>query len=142
MGSTRARIAIDAMGGDHAPGEIVAGALRAREELGVEVFLVGDPQQIEAALQHHSSSSASIEIIPAEGTIEMCEEPLSALRRKPQASVNVAMDLVKKGKAMVWSQQATLGRQWRQPSCGLVACGVSIALRSGPYFPRWFPDDP
>jgi len=99
MGSTRARIAIDAMGGDHAPGEIVAGALRAREELGVEVFLVGDPQQIEAALQHHSSSSASIEIIPAEGTIEMCEEPLSALRRKPQASINVAMDLVKKGKA-------------------------------------------
>ncbi len=98
MGSTRARIAIDAMGGDHAPGEVVAGALRAREELGVEVLLVGDLEQVEAALRHHNASSA-LEIVPAEGTIEMGEEPLSALRRKPKASINVAMDLVKKGKA-------------------------------------------
>ncbi len=50
MGSTGVRIAIDAMGGDHAPSEIVAGALRAREELGVKILLVGDPQQIEAAM--------------------------------------------------------------------------------------------
>lgn len=98
MGSTRARIAIDAMGGDHAPGEVVAGALRAREELGVEVLLVGDVEQVETALRHHSTS-ASLEIVPAEGTVEMGEEPLSALRRKPKASINVAMDLVKKGRA-------------------------------------------
>lgn len=98
MGSTRARIAIDAMGGDHAPGEIVAGALRAREELGVEVLLVGDPERVEASMRHHSTTSP-LEIIPAEGTIEMGEEPLSALRRKPKASINVAMDLVKKGRA-------------------------------------------
>lgn len=98
MGSTRARIAIDAMGGDHAPGEVVAGALRAREELGVEVLLVGDPERVEASMRHHSSAS-SLEIIPAEGTVEMGEEPLSALRRKPKASINVAMDLVKKGRA-------------------------------------------
>ncbi len=51
MGSTRVRIAIDAMGGDNAPVEIVAGALRAQEELGVDVLLVGDPQQIEASLK-------------------------------------------------------------------------------------------
>jgi len=98
MGSTRARIAIDAMGGDHAPGEIVTGALRAREELGVEVLLVGDPDRIEASMRHHSTSSP-LEIIPAEGIVEMGEEPLSALRRKPKASINVAMDLVKKGRA-------------------------------------------
>ncbi|MDX2244668.1 MAG: phosphate acyltransferase PlsX [Leptolyngbyaceae cyanobacterium bins.302] len=98
MGSTRARIAIDAMGGDHAPGEVVAGALRAREELGVEVLLVGDLEQVEAAMRHHSTSSP-LEIVPAEGTVEMGEEPLSALRRKPKASINVAMDLVKKGRA-------------------------------------------
>lgn len=98
MGSTRARIAIDAMGGDHAPGEVVAGALRAREELGVEVLLVGDLEQVEAAMRHHSISSP-LEIVPAEGTVEMGEEPLSALRRKPKASINVAMDLVKKGRA-------------------------------------------
>ena len=98
MGLKPARIAIDAMGGDHAPSEIVAGALRAKEELDVEVILVGDPQQVEAAVRHHTTSS-SLEIVPAEGTIEMGEEPLSALRRKPKASINVAMDLVKKQKA-------------------------------------------
>jgi glycerol-3-phosphate acyltransferase PlsX len=98
MGSTRARIAIDAMGGDHAPGEVVAGALRAREELGVEVLLVGDLEQVEAAMRHHSTSSP-LEVISAEGTVEMGEEPLSALRRKPKASINVAMDLVKQGRA-------------------------------------------
>ena len=98
MGSTRVRIAIDAMGGDNAPAEIVAGALRAREELGVDVLLVGDPQQIEASLKQHTQSS-SLEIVPSEGAIEMSEEPLTALRRKPKSSINVAMDLVKKKRA-------------------------------------------
>ncbi|KAM3100883.1 phosphate acyltransferase PlsX [Phormidesmis sp. 146-12] len=98
MGSTQVRIAIDAMGGDHAPTEIVAGALRAQAELGVEVLLVGDPQQVEAALKQHTQTS-TIEIVPSEGTIEMSEEPLTALRRKPKASINVAMDLVKKKRA-------------------------------------------
>ncbi len=98
MGSTRARIAIDAMGGDHAPSEIVTGALRAREELGVEVLLVGDPQQIKAALPQHLSIN-ELEIVPAEEMIAMDEEPLSAIRRKPKASINVAMDLVKLQKA-------------------------------------------
>jgi glycerol-3-phosphate acyltransferase PlsX len=98
MGSTRARIAIDAMGGDFAPAEIVVGALRAQAELDAEVLLVGDPQQIESVLRQHHSSSL-IEVIPAEGTIEMHEEPLGALRRKPKASINVAMDLVKQDRA-------------------------------------------
>ncbi|MEH2089595.1 phosphate acyltransferase PlsX [Nostoc sp.] len=98
MGSTRVRIAIDAMGGDHAPGEIVAGALRAREELGVDIFLVGDPQQIEAALPS-KTSLGQVEIVTAEEAIAMDEEPLNAVRRKRKASINVAMDLVKQEKA-------------------------------------------
>lgn len=98
MGATGARIAIDAMGGDHAPAEIITGALRAREELGVEVLLVGDPQQIQANLPQQTNSS-QLEIVPAEGTIEMHEEPLSSMKRKPKASINVAMDLVKQKRA-------------------------------------------
>lgn len=98
MGATRARIAVDAMGGDYAPGEIVAGALRAREELDVEILLVGDPDQIEASLKQHPHS-LQLEIVPAEGTVEMHEEPLSGLRRKPKASINVAMNLVKQQRA-------------------------------------------
>ncbi len=94
MGATRARIAIDAMGGDHAPAEIVTGALRAREELGVEVLLVGDPQQIEAALPPKTNLQ-ELEIVPADEAIAMDEEPISAIKRKPKASINVAMDLVK-----------------------------------------------
>lgn len=86
------------MGGDFAPGEIVAGALRAQAELGVEVLLVGDPEQIKAVMKQHNTS-LQLEIVPAEGIIEMHEEPLSGLRRKPKASINVAMDLVKQGRA-------------------------------------------
>jgi glycerol-3-phosphate acyltransferase PlsX len=86
------------MGGDHAPAEIIAGALRAQEELGVKVLLVGDPAEIQAAVKQHTNASL-LEIVPAEGTIEMGEEPLSALRRKPNASINVAMDLVKQKRA-------------------------------------------
>lgn len=98
MASTRARIAIDAMGGDHAPEEIVAGAIRAQAELGVEVLLVGDPQQIESSLKQHTSS-CQLEIVAAEGVVAMEEEPLVSLKRKPKASINVAMDLVKKKRA-------------------------------------------
>lgn len=98
MGATRARIAIDAMGGDHAPAEIITGALRAKEELGVDILLVGDPQQIKAAAAPQTSLG-QIEIVPAEGTIEMHEEPLGAIKRKPKASINVAMDLVKRQQA-------------------------------------------
>jgi phosphate acyltransferase len=98
MGLTQARIAVDAMGGDYAPGEIVAGALRAQAELGVKILLVGDPQQIEASMKHHNSS-LQLEVVPSEGIVEMHEEPLSAIRKKPQASINVAMNLVKQGQA-------------------------------------------
>ncbi|MGF1493751.1 MAG: phosphate acyltransferase PlsX [Microcoleaceae cyanobacterium] len=101
MASTRARIAIDAMGGDYAPTEIVSGALMAQQNLGVDVLLVGDPQQIEHCLKHHpASANAPVpEIIPAEGVIDMHEEPLGALKQKPKASINVAMSLIKEGRA-------------------------------------------
>lgn len=98
MASNRARIAVDAMGGDHAPAEIVAGAIRAQAELDVEVLLVGDPQAIESSLKQYTSLS-HIEIVPAEGVVEMHEEPLVSLKRKPKASINVAMDLVKQQRA-------------------------------------------
>ena len=98
MASNRARIAVDAMGGDHAPDQIVAGALRASAELDADILLVGDRQQIESAIQKHRGAG-NIEIVDAEGVIEMGEEPSKALRRKPKASINVAMELVKKDRA-------------------------------------------
>ena len=71
MTATRARIALDAMGGDHAPDEIIAGAIRASEELDVEVLLVGDRAQIEAYLKQHPASPQNLEIVDAEGVISM-----------------------------------------------------------------------
>lgn len=88
------------MGGDHAPDEIIAGAIRAVEELEVEVFLVGDPQIIQKSLDNHVKiASEFIHVVEAEGVVEMCEEPLVAIRRKPKASINVSMQLVRKKEA-------------------------------------------
>jgi phosphate acyltransferase len=98
MGSTRARIAVDAMGGDHAPAEIVAGAIRAAAELDVEILLVGDPHQIESSLKHHNSSP-TLKIVATSEAVTMDEEPLTSIRRKRKASINVAMDLVKEKQA-------------------------------------------
>lgn len=98
MGAIRARIAIDAMGGDYAPDEIVAGALKAKESFDVDILLVGDAAAVEASLRKYTHRT-DIEIVPCEGVVDMHEEPLSALKRKPKASINVAMDLVKQQRA-------------------------------------------
>jgi glycerol-3-phosphate acyltransferase PlsX len=86
------------MGGDHAPAEIVAGAIRAKAELDADILLVGDPGKIKAATPNPENLDG-ITIVPSEGAIEMHEEPLSALRRKRKASINVSMDLVKRDEA-------------------------------------------
>jgi glycerol-3-phosphate acyltransferase PlsX len=99
MASNRIKIAVDAMGGDFAPQEIVLGAIRASQELDVDVFLVGDPEQINPYLQEHHGTMQGIEVVPAEGVISMEEEAINGVRRKPNASINVAMRLVKEKQA-------------------------------------------
>ncbi|MGL5794521.1 MAG: phosphate acyltransferase PlsX [Waterburya sp.] len=100
MGLTRARIAVDAMGGDFAPKEIVAGAVQASVDLNLDILLVGDQQQIDPLVKKYDSKgTAHIEVVHAEDVITMKEEPLIGIRRKPKASINVAMDLVKQNKA-------------------------------------------
>jgi glycerol-3-phosphate acyltransferase PlsX len=92
-------IALDAMGGDHAPAAIVAGALLARRELGLEIALVGDKQIVEAELARDAAVPSGIEIVHAAEAISMDEHPAQAVRVKRDASINVAMDLVKRGVA-------------------------------------------
>lgn len=100
MGLTRSRIAIDAMGGDYAPEEIVAGAIQASAELDIDVLLVGNQPQIDSLVKKYGSKQATaIEVVHAEDVIAMKEEPLVGIRRKPNASINVAMNLVKQQKA-------------------------------------------
>jgi len=91
------RIAIDAMGGDHAPDEIVRGALLYRAEVSpaADLVLVGD----EAKLKRLVGGRSGIEIAHAAGVIGMDEHPAAALRRRDDTSIGVATRLVKDGRA-------------------------------------------
>ena len=93
------RIAVDAMGGDFAPQEIVDGAVQAAAEGGVAIALVGDPDQVSAELAKHDAAKLPIQVVPSVGVVEEREQPVLALRRKPKASIVVATGLVKKGAA-------------------------------------------
>jgi glycerol-3-phosphate acyltransferase PlsX len=93
------RVAVDAMGGDHAPAEIVAGVVKAASEGGVQVMLVGDPDKVEPELAKHNAKELPIGVVPSEGVIVEGEPPALALRQKPRASVLVATGMVKQGHA-------------------------------------------
>jgi len=86
------RIAVDAMGGDHAPDEVVLGALDA-VEMGCEPVLVGDPSCIAAILGERTD----IPIVAASDVINMIDDPARAIREKKDASVSVAAKLVASG---------------------------------------------
>ncbi len=96
------RISIDAMGGDFAPEEIVAGTLQAAEQIkGIEkLFLVGDESAIKAELAKHKGDiPACIEIVHASEVVGMGESPATAIRRKKDSSIARSVELVKDGKA-------------------------------------------
>lgn len=92
-------IALDAMGGDFAPGETVAGAVQAAAAGGVAIALVGDPAALERELDRHDAARLPLQIVPSEGVVEEGEAPARAFRSKPKASIFVASQLVKMGKA-------------------------------------------
>jgi len=92
-------IALDAMGGDHAPAETVRGAVLACRELGIEVALAGPPEILKGELARHAPLPGGLEVVPASQAIGMDEAPAQAVRQKKDASVNVATDLVKRGVA-------------------------------------------
>jgi phosphate acyltransferase len=141
MASTRVRIAIDAMGGDHAPAEIVAGALRAQDELDVDILLVGEVQALEACLAGYEGARKP-EIVAAEGVIEMDEEPGRALRRKPNASINVSMNLVKSGQA---DAVFSAGHSGAAMAAALLRLGRLKGIDRpaiGAVFPTMIPDKP
>ncbi len=93
------RIAVDAMGGDHAPTEVVAGAIEAAKQGDVQIGLVGDPQVLQAELSKHDISRLPIMPVPSDGVISEGDQPALALRQKPKASIVVATGLVRKGMA-------------------------------------------
>lgn len=94
------RIALDAMGGDYAPATTVEGAVEALvEDRDISVILVGDETEIYSELKKKNYSGLNIDIKHASQTVEMDESPLTALRRKKDSSLRVAIDLVKSNDA-------------------------------------------
>ncbi len=93
------RIAVDAMGGDHAPGAVVEGAVRAASELGVHVILVGDREILHDQLRRHPVKGLPLSIKHATEVVGMHESPSVALRRKKDSSIRVAFELVRTGEA-------------------------------------------
>lgn len=91
------KIVVDAMGGDFAPVETVAGAVEAAREYGIEIILVGIEEDIKRELARHDAGKLSISIVHAPEVIGMHEHPAVALRKKKDSSIVVATKLVKEG---------------------------------------------
>src|SRR6266567_1611307 len=88
------------MGGDNAPGETVLGAIQAAREYGIGVYLVGREEAIRAELARHDTTGLDLPIIHTDETIEMDEHPANAVRRKKNASMTLALQLVRDGTAV------------------------------------------
>ena len=94
-------VAVDAMGGDKAPGEIVAGAVQAAQELGVGVVLVGRPEEI--------GDAGGLEVIEASEVIAMDEDPAQSVRRKKDSSLVRAAEAVRDGRALAMVSAGNTG---------------------------------
>jgi len=93
------RIAVDAMGGDHAPERPVEGAVLAVRELGIPVTLVGREAEVRRELAAHDAAHLDIEVVNADDVIEMNDVVVTALRKKKNSSLRVAAKLVRDGHA-------------------------------------------
>jgi len=93
------RIAVDAMGGDFAPEEIVAGACLAADEVDAALTLAGSPEAIDGCLRECGQADAGLDIEPAADVIGMGESPSAALRGRDDSSIARAVALVANGRA-------------------------------------------
>jgi phosphate acyltransferase len=129
-------IAVDAMGGDHAPDEIVAGAIAAARELGMRIALTGRPGQLRPLLAR-LGPAANVYIEAAEESIAMDEGALASWRR-PRSSIAVACQLVRRGLAGAVMSAGSTGAivataQMRlRPLPGVTRPALAVALPTRP----------
>lgn len=109
-------IALDAMGGDHAPEAIVSGGVEAARIYGVTVSLVGKPDVIEAELAKHNTKGLNLPVVAASQVIEMDDKPAAAVRAKTDSSMVVGCKLVKRGEAQAFVSAGNTG--------GALAAGI------------------
>ena len=104
------RVALDAMGGDNAPAEIVKGAIEAvNEKEQIQVLLVGKEEEIQKELKKYSYSEEQIKVVKADEVITNDEAPVMAIRRKKDSSIVVALNLIKAGEADAFVSAGSTG---------------------------------
>jgi glycerol-3-phosphate acyltransferase PlsX len=135
-GAAHKLIAVDAMGGDHAPAEIVAGAVAAARELGTQIVLTGRPGLLRPLLAKHGPV-ANVQIVPAEDSLAMNEGALASWRR-PRSSIAVACQLVRRGQAAAVMSAGSTGAivataQMRlRPLPGVTRPALAVGLPTRP----------
>ena len=105
------KIIVDAMGGDNAPQAPVMGALQANKEYGVDIVLVGRGEEILKALKENGVQDlpAGVEIANANQVIEICDDPATAFRDKPDSSMTVGLNMLKSGEGDAFVSAGSTG---------------------------------
>ena len=106
--ASRITIAVDGMGGDHAPEVVVEGAVLAARELGVSILLVGPEKELKARLGK-DAASRNVEVVNATQVVEMDEHPANAVRQKPDSSMVVGVKKVREGRAQAFVSAGNTG---------------------------------
>ena len=133
MGTRACAVAVDAMGGDHAPDEIVAGALDAAEQLDVDVLIVGRPDAIEPMLAARAPADG-VELVAASEVVGMNDDPAASVRAKKDSSVTRCAEAVRDGRAQAMvgagntgaTMAAALLRLGRVP--GVARPGIAVPI--------------
>ena len=129
------RVAIDAMGGDFAPKEPVGGAVLVAREYGYHVLLVGDRSAVEAELSQLDADGLDITVVPSQGSIEETDNPVRAIREKPNASILAATKLVKTGEAQAVVSMGSTGASMASATLVLgLLQGIDRPAIGGPLF--------
>lgn len=103
-------VAVDAMGGDNAPGEIIKGAVLAvQDRKNIKVVLTGDEAVIQKELSAYTFDKERVLVVHAPEVITNCEAPVMAIRRKKNSSIVVALNMVKKGEADAFVSAGSTG---------------------------------
>ena len=130
-------IALDAMGGDNAPGEMVKGAVDALgREQDIKVYLLGKEDIVNAELQKYTYDKNRLEVVNTTEVIETAEPPVNAIRRKKDSSIVVGMKMVKEGKADAFvsagsSGAILVGNRWKNQRCRAATTCVTDPDREG-----------
>jgi glycerol-3-phosphate acyltransferase PlsX len=103
------KIAVDAMGGDHAPLEVIQGAVQASQEMDLPIVLVGREELLRDELRSLGVGIGKIEVVHASEVVEMCEAPGVAFRKKKHSSIRVGLNLVAEGKASAFVSAGNSG---------------------------------